>query len=200
VKTFPIHLKIEGLKILLVGGGTLALEKLDKLVQYEADVTVVSPHLSPDVAAIVEAHGVSHLAEPYRRDHIGTHRIVYAAADEATNARIYDDTRSIPILLNTVDAPDFCDFIMPSVVQGAHFTLSVSTGGKAAGLSKQMREQLERYLAKEDDVLTLLDKIRDIFKRKYATFNERRDRLREILEELERIEKGGGDSSSNIEH
>jgi len=189
VKTFPIHLKVEGLKVLLVGGGHLALEKIERLVQYEADVTIVCPDLSPEVAAIVAEHDVRHLAESYCKDHIGNHRIIYAAADDETNARIYDDTRKLPVLLNMVDAPDFCDFIMPSVVQGEHFTLSVSTGAKAAGLSKQMREQFEQYLRREDDILVQLDKIRDVFKRKYDTFNERRDRLRQILEELERIEK-----------
>lgn len=189
MKTFPIHLKVEGLKVLLVGGGALAFEKLERLVLYDADVTIVSPKLSPKVAAIVLENDVRHLVESYCKDHIGTNRIIYAAADDETNARIYDDTRKLPVLLNTVDAPDFCDFIMPSVVQGDHFTLSVSTGGKAAGLSKQMREQLEQYLGKEDDILLQLDKIRDVFKRKYVTFNERRDRLREILEELEGIEQ-----------
>ena len=167
----------------------MALEKIERLVQYESDVTIVSPDLSSKVGAIVAEHDIRHLDECYCKDHIGTHRIIYAASDDETNTRVYDDTRELSVLLNTVDAPDFCDFIMPSVVQGEHFTLSVSTGGKAAGLSKQMREQLEQYLAKEDDILLQLDKIRDVFKRKYETFNERRDRLREILDKLNRIEK-----------
>jgi precorrin-2 dehydrogenase/sirohydrochlorin ferrochelatase len=189
VKTLPIHLNITGRNVLVIGSGEFAIEKIERLLPYGPDITVVSESPSDGLAALIESNGITQLPEPYRAEHLQGYKIVYSAVEDRAEAeRIHRDTRESPVLLNTVDTPEFCDFIMPAVVQGEHFAISISTGGKAAGLSKQLREQLQDSLEQEDDVLELLEQVRAIFQGKYDSFGERRDHLRKILDELRQME------------
>ena len=190
MKTLPININIAGQKVLVIGSGDIAIEKIERLLPYESELTVVAEQPSVALQSLIDANKIRHFAEPYRSAHLQGHKIVYAAIDDRALAEsIYRDTRETPVLLNTVDMPGYCDFIMPAVVQGQHFALSISTGGKAAGLSKQLREQLEASLGQEDDILELLKNVRQIFQKKYDSFSERRDHLRKILDELGAIEE-----------
>ncbi|MCE9616577.1 MAG: bifunctional precorrin-2 dehydrogenase/sirohydrochlorin ferrochelatase [Lentisphaerae bacterium] len=190
MRTFPINITLTGLKVLVVGGGAVAAEKLEKLIPHRPRLTLVSPQLAPVTERLVREHALTWLPEPYATAHIGDHRLVFAATDDnAVNRRIYEDTRGLPVLVNAADLPACCDFIMPAVVSGEHFTLAISTGGLAAGYARQWREQLEAAVAQEDTILDLLDRIRTQLKRKVETFPARRARLWEILKELEQLER-----------
>lgn len=190
MKTLPINVVIEGLPVLVVGGEFEAHEKVEKLLRYGADITVLAPALNDELTLLAEAGHIRHLAETYTPAHLKGYRLVYVG-DLCKDKReqIREDTRELGVLFNAVDMPGLCDFIMPASIQGKNFALSICTGGKAAGLSRQLREQLESAIHQEDEILEVLDQIRTIFKRKYDTFGQRRDRLWAILEELEAIEK-----------
>lgn len=195
MKTLPLNVNLAGMKILVVGGGPLAEEKLQKLLPYGPEVTLVSPALCEGVAAMVRDGRVRHVCDRYKPEYLPGHRLVFAATgDRLVHEQIRCDTRGRCCLLNTVDTPDLCDFIMPAVVQGEHFALAISTGGKAAGLARHLREELEASLCQEDGILELLDRIRHVFKRKHRTFAERRERLKAILHELDAIEGREGGS------
>ncbi len=189
MKTLPINLSIEGQRVLVIGGGFFAVQKVERLIAYNPELTIVAEQVSDELRTMIDTHGITQLSEPYRAEHLDGFAIVYSAVEDRAEAeRIYEDSRKRSVLLNTVDSPELCDFIMPAVVQGEHFALSISTGGKAAGLSKQLREELEVSLAQEDEILDLLEQVREIFQKKYASFEERRDHLRTILEELRALE------------
>lgn len=190
MKTLPINLNLDGMAVLVIGGGTQALEKINKLLPYVPALTILSPALDPELRDLVAAGDIRYWQGPYQPEKLDGFRLVIAAVnDPAVSERIYSDTRSRPVLLNTVDDARFCDFIMPAVVQGEHFAISISTGGQAAGLSRQLRMQIEAAVAQEDELVGALGRIRELFKRKYDTFPERRKRLWAILDELETLEK-----------
>ena len=192
MKTFPINVKLAGLPVLMVGGGAMAAEKLEKLMPHHPRLTLVSPQLDTQVEQLVAAHGIHCLREPYAAKHLKGHRLVYAAAEDlSVNRQVYADTRGMCMLVNAVDMPDCCDFIMPAVVSGEHFSIAISTGGTAAGYARQLREQLEAAVQQEDDIVKILEQIRAVFKRKVDTFAARRERLWEILRELEGMERNG---------
>lgn len=196
MKTLPINLKLEGLNILMVGGGGMAAEKLEKLLPHRPRLTLVSPEVTPDVRAMIDQHGIHYLPECYRAEHLAGQQLAFGATDDRdVSRRLYADTRGSGVLINAVDLPECCDFIMPAVVSGAHFTLAISTGGMAAGLSRQMREQLESAVRQEDGILELLEKIRTLLKRKVVTFDARRERLWQILRELEVMERRGANEA-----
>lgn len=191
MKTLPINVVIEDLPVLVIGGDFEALEKVEKLLSYGADITVLAAELSDGLAALAAEGRIRHICERYTPEHLKGYRLVYAADQcEARRKQIRDDTRALGVMFNAVDMPDLCDFIMPAAIQGKHFTLSICSGGKAAGLSRQLREELEASLSQEDEILEVMDQIRTIFKRKYDTFGERRKRIRAILDELQAMERG----------
>ncbi len=190
MKTLPINVVIEGLPVLVIGGDFEAYEKIQKLLSYGADITVLSPTLNADLEALVEADEIRHLAERYTPDHLEGFRLLYVAdLEESVRVQIQKDSRELGLLFNAVDMPHLCDFIMPASIQGENFAISICTGGKAAGLSRQLREQLEAAVSQEDEILDVLDQIRTIFKRKYDTFGQRREHLWAILKELEAMEE-----------
>ncbi|MDA0576472.1 MAG: bifunctional precorrin-2 dehydrogenase/sirohydrochlorin ferrochelatase [Verrucomicrobia bacterium] len=196
MKTFPINVKLAGMPVLVIGGGSFAAEKLERLIPHQPRLTILCPMLGPAVDALVRAHGLHHVQAPYDPMHLKGQRLIYAADDDqALNRRVYSDTRALPVLVNAVDMPDCCDFIMPAVVAGEHFSLAISSGGTAAGYARQWREQLEAAVTQEDGIMDVLEKIRAVLKRKVATFDARRERLWAILKELEAIEKTGGDGA-----
>jgi siroheme synthase-like protein len=192
MKTFPINLRLENTAVLVVGGGTVAAEKLAKLIPHRPRLTIVSPKLGPAVQRLLDGGAAARwIAECYRPEHLDGQRLVFAATgDRDVSACLYADTRSRPVLLNAVDMPDWCDFILPAVVSGEHFSLALCTGGMAAGYARQFREQLEAGVRSEDDILELLKAVRVALRRKEQTFDARRDRLWAILRELEAIENG----------
>ena len=199
MKTLPISVNLEGMPVLVIGGGSQALEKIEKILPYGPALTVLSPELDPGLRALIAEHGIRYWEGRYAPEQLEGFRLVFAAVnDPAVSARIHADTRGRPLLLNAVDVPRYCDFMMPAVVQGERFSIAVSTGGEVAGFAKQLRQQLEGAVAREDELVEVLAKIRRIFKRKYDTFQDRRERLWEILNELEALEKRG--ASDTVDH
>src|SRR5262245_57019787 len=144
MKTFPINLRLEQLPVLVVGGGKLAAEKLERLLPHRPRITLVAPELSDATRALAESHALNWRQESYRSAHLAGQRLVFVATDDAAvSHQVYADTRALGVLVNAADLPECCDFIMPAVVAGDHFSIAVSTGGTAAGYARQLREQLQ---------------------------------------------------------
>lgn len=192
MKTFPINLRLEGMRVLMVGGGAVALEKLEKLLPHRPCLTLVSPEVCPEVATLIAAHGCRHIQDVYRPEHLEAQQLVIGATnDREVNRRLHADTRARGLLLNAVDMPAYCDFIMPAVVAGEHFSVAISTGGVAAGMARQVRLQLEESVRAEDGILEVLEKVRALLKRKFDTVAARKARMWQMLNELERVEREG---------
>jgi siroheme synthase-like protein len=194
MKTFPINLRLENMAVLVVGGGTVAAKKIEKMLPHRPRLTIVSPALAPTVRRLLDEGAAARwIAEHYRAEHLDGQRLVFAATDDPdVNARVCADARARPVLLNAADIPEWCDFILPAVVSGEHFSLALCTGGMAAGYARQFREQLEAGVRSEDDIFALLKAVRAALRRMEQTFDARRDRLWAVLRELEAIENGAG--------
>jgi precorrin-2 dehydrogenase/sirohydrochlorin ferrochelatase len=109
---YPIFVEMRGRKVLLVGGGHVALEKIGKLVESEADVTVVAPELTPEVRAFIDA-GSARLEERAFRagDTEGFDLVMIATDDGTINRQVADEARSRGIWVNAADDVANCDFI-----------------------------------------------------------------------------------------
>ncbi len=196
MKTFPVNLKLDGMKILMIGGGAVALEKLEKILPYGPEITLVSPEVRPEVTRLIVRHRLRYIPERYRPAHLeGQQLVIGAANDPEVNRQLHADTRDRGLLLNAVDMPAYCDFIVPAVVAGEHFSIAISTGGLAAGLARHTREQLESAVRAEDGVLEALDQLRALLKRRHATVEARKAFVWRVLRELECIEHGAPDKA-----
>jgi precorrin-2 dehydrogenase/sirohydrochlorin ferrochelatase len=162
LKYYPVFLDIKDKKCVIVGGGEVAARKAERLLDCGAKVFVISPNLSPELAALKEKKIISHIAAEYTVNLIeGAALIIGATDDEKTNARISNDARGKGIPVNIVDDPQKCDFILPSVVQRGDLAITIGTGGKSPALARHMREEMEARYGKEYEILlNILGKLR----------------------------------------
>jgi precorrin-2 dehydrogenase/sirohydrochlorin ferrochelatase len=162
---FPAFLKLENLRVLLVGGGNVGLEKLTAILRSSPNtaVTVVSISYLAELRELASRHPRIQLIERgWLETDLDGADIVFAATDDpALHRRIKDAARSRRLLVNVADTPDLCDFYLSSVVQKGQLKVAISTNGKSPTVAKRVRAVLEETLPDElDDVLQQMTVIR----------------------------------------
>lgn len=162
MKYYPLFLDIRDKKCVIVGGGEVAARKAERLLDCGAKVFVISPKVSPALAALKEKKMISHIDAQYSGDLInGAALVIGATDDEKTNAAISLDARRQGIPVNIVDDPQKCDFILPSLVQRGDLAITIGTGGKSPALARHLREELEAQYGKEyETLLNILGNLR----------------------------------------
>lgn len=162
MKYYPVFLSIKGKICVIVGGGEVALRKAERLLDCGAKVSVISPNLTPELAALKDKGLIVHIASEYSGDLIDKAALIIGATDdEKTNAQISQDARAKGIPVNIVDDPQKCDFILPSLVQRGDLTIAIGTGGKSPALARHLREELEKQYGKEYEIfLNILGNLR----------------------------------------
>lgn len=163
---FPAFLKLENLRVLLVGGGNVGLEKLTAILRSspETAVTIISFTFLPELRALAATHPRLRLVERgWLEPDLDSADIVFAATDDpALHRRIQAATRARRLLLNVADTPDLCDFYLSSVVQKGQLKIAISTNGKSPTVAKRVRAMLEETLPEElDEVLQQMTVIRE---------------------------------------
>jgi len=162
---FPAFLKLENLRVLLVGGGNVGLEKLTAILRSSPNtaVTIVSLAFLPELRAVVASHPHLRLVERgWLETDLDAADIVFAATDDpALHRRIKAAARPRRLLVNVADTPDLCDFYLSSVVQKGQLKVAISTNGKSPTVAKRVRAVLEETLPDElDEVLQQMTVIR----------------------------------------
>ena len=155
---YPIVLKLFGRRALVVGGGEVALRKARALADAGARVRVVAPEFT---AGFAEDGRFECLAARYERRHLeGALVAVAATDDEAVNRRVAEDARAAGVLVNVVDRPELCGFIVPAQVRRGDLLIAISTSGAAPALARRLRERLEAQFGPE--YATLLEVLREV--------------------------------------
>ncbi len=172
---YPMMVDLSGKPVAIVGGGTIALDKVELFLKFDAAITVVSPDLHPDLAAHLAAGRLRHVARAYQAgDLAGAAVAVGATDDRAVNSRVAAEARAAGIPVNVVDTPAECSFIVPSVVTQGEMVIAVSTGGASPALAKRLRRDLERrYGPAYGELVALLRQTREHLLREGASFTDR---------------------------
>lgn len=167
---YPMFLNLAGRKALVVGGGEVALRKAKDLAEAGAVVCVVAKKF---VAEFKKDKRLKCHKAAYEAGQVGGMFIVVAATDDETvNARVAADAMEAGALVNVVDRPSLCDFIVPAAVKRGRLVIAVSTGGAAPSLARRLRERIEKDVGPE--YATYLDVMDDV---------RREVRLRDLSEE-----------------
>ena len=141
---FPFFIDIADKKILIAGGGNVALRKAQKLLQYGADITVTAPEICAELERL---DGVTLIRRGFTdSDADGAFAVIAATDDRALNSHIYELCTRRNILVNTVDDPENCGFYFPALVREGNVTIGISTGGTAPAFAKFVREKVEDEL------------------------------------------------------
>lgn len=147
---YPIFLKLEGRKVLIVGGGKVAEEKIYAVLRSAKDVTVIAPKITARIREWAEAGLVEHIAGEYSHGMAGKFFLVITCTDsEATNREVYEEAQQAGVLCNSVDDPSHCDFYAPAVVSRGDFQIAISTGGHSPALAQRVRKKLELQFGPE---------------------------------------------------
>ena len=191
---YPMMVDLTGKPVVVVGGGTIALDKVELFLKFDAAVTVVSPDLHPDLQAHLGAGRIRHLSRAFRRGDLeGAAVAVAATNDRAANSQVAADARAAGIPVNVVDTPRECTFIVPSVVLRDDLVIAVSTGGASPALAKRMRRDLEaRYGPAYGAFVELLRQTRDRLMRESAPFADRQGFFERALggDSLDLVDRG----------
>lgn len=179
---YPINIKIEGKKCVVVGGGSIAQRKIKGLLEAGAKVTVISPSFSPSVNKLAREGKVKAIVRKYRKSDLSGAFLVFSATDDReVNRVVARHAREKGILVNTADDPDYCDFTLPAVVKRGELTVAIASGGASPALSRHLREKLEKMVGDEyGKLVSLLGELREIFKEKSRDLSE----LKTIFEDL----------------
>ena len=146
---FPAFVKLDNKKVVLVGAGNIALEKLEKLIIFTKDIVVISLEFSEEILALIERENLSYEKRSYVSGDIKDASIVIIAVDDLElQKNIFNESKDYKCLCNAVDSIEYCDFIFPSFIKNDDLTIAVSTSGSSPAFAKHFRIYLETLIPK----------------------------------------------------
>lgn len=180
----PLFHDLRGRRVLVVGGGEVALRKARLLTDAGACLQVVAPQIDESLAILVERTGGQCLARQYAAGDLHGCVLVIAATDcEATNAQVSADATDLGVPVNVVDAPELCSVIFPAIVDRSPLMIAVSSGGDAPVLARLMRARIETWIpAAYGQLADLARKYRAQVKARFADVQQRRIFWEEVFQ------------------
>ena len=184
MNTFPLFFKLEDRKVLIVGGGDVALRKADLLSRAGACITVLAPSISHEIQALLSDSKHALIYENYNKTYMTDSRVIIAATDdEMLNHQIHTDATELNIPVNVVDTPHLCDFIFPAIVDRNPIVIGISSNGKAPVLARLLRARLETLIPQGYGKLAkLAGEFRGEVKAKIPTLTGRRQFWERVFE------------------
>jgi len=182
-KYYPVFMKLENKKCVVIGGGKVAERKVKLLLESDALIEVISPDLTKPLEKILGKGNIKYIKGKYKKRYLKGACLVIAATDSpGVNNRIYNDCRGMDIKVNVIDAPHLCDFIIPSALKRGSLVITVSTGGKCPALAKKIRHDIEEKYGEEyEEFIELMGKLRDRLKEEIPEESNRRKFWKNLL-------------------
>lgn len=147
---FPIFLKLEGRRSLVVGAGSVAEQKIRGLIESGAKVQVVAPQATDSVSEWAAAGVIEWQARTFEvSDLDGVLLVIVATSSSEINANVFRAAQQRGVLCNVVDDPPHCDFYYPSVVRRGDLQIAISTAGHSPALAQRLRRELEMQFGPE---------------------------------------------------
>jgi siroheme synthase-like protein len=170
-------LKLKGRRAVVVGGGDVGLEKVEGLLACDGDVTLVAPDAHPALRALAEEGSIHWRQREYESGDLDGCLIAIAATDDTdVNIRVYDDAEARAMLVNVVDVPPLCNFILPAIVRTGPLAVAISTAGASPALAKRMKREIAQAFGEPYATLAiLLNDARGWAKGTLPTYQDRKD-------------------------
>jgi siroheme synthase-like protein len=185
---FPIFLKLNQLKVLLVGAGPVGLEKLQAILDNapNTNIKIVAKEVLPEVKHLASQFPHVHIEhrEYVQNDMSQWDMAIVAVNNRKLSEKIYADAKKAGILVNVADTPDLCDFYLGSIVQKGQVKIAISTNGKSPTMAKRLRQWLTEVVPDNiDPLLKNLYEIRNNIKGDFQEKVEKLDALTSVLVE-----------------
>ncbi|MDO8684553.1 MAG: bifunctional precorrin-2 dehydrogenase/sirohydrochlorin ferrochelatase [Armatimonadota bacterium] len=179
---YPINLDLRGKKCLVVGGGDVAVRKVNSLLECGAEVTIVSPEITDDL--LKQDGNIALISRRFLPEDLdGVFLVIAATDDRQVNAQVSQIAQDRGILINVVDDPVLCNFIVPATIRRGELQISISTGGASPALAKKIRQDLEKlYIPEYEAFVELLSKTRETVKAKYSDQSQREAAFKRLMD------------------
>ncbi|MDX6572276.1 MAG: precorrin-2 dehydrogenase [Gaiellales bacterium] len=180
---FMTCLNLRGRRCLVVGAGPVGLEKVEGLLAAEADVHVVALRALPEIELLAREGSLTLDLRAYRTDDLEGAFLVFAAtADTDLNVRVFQEAEACTMLVNVVDVPPLCNFIMPAIARVGPISIAVSTRGASPALAKRLRSEIaERYGEPYAQLAEMLNEIRGWARDTLPTYHDRKRFFEDIV-------------------
>jgi precorrin-2 dehydrogenase/sirohydrochlorin ferrochelatase len=176
-------LRLKGRRCLVVGAGEVGLEKVEGLLVCDADVTVVAPEAHPALAELAREGSIVWAQREYQDSDLDGCLIAIAAtADTDVNIRVFDDAERRAMLVNVVDVPPLCNFILPAIVRTGPLAVAISTAGASPALAKRMKREIADLFGEPyAQLAVMLNDVRGWAKATLPTYQDRKEFFESIV-------------------
>lgn len=149
-KVFPMFLKLEGRRCLVVGAGAIAEGKIGGLIADDAQIRVVAPEATPQVQTWAGEAKIDWERRKFQPSDLeGMFLVVAATSSSIVHEEIFAEAKRRGVLCNVVDVPHLCDFFYPAIVRRGSLQIAISTAGESPALSQRLRKELEKQFGPE---------------------------------------------------
>jgi siroheme synthase-like protein len=176
-------LKLTGRRCLVVGGGDVGLEKVEGLLACDGEVTLVAPEAVPALRELAEEGSIRWETREYRSSDLDRTFIAIAATgDTHVNIRVWEEAEERAMLVNVVDVPPLCNFILPAIVRTGPLAIAISTAGASPALAKRIKDEIaEEYGAPYARLAEMLNEVRGWAKGTLPTYGDRKGFFESIV-------------------
>lgn len=189
---FPVFLKLEHLHVLIIGGGTIGLEKISAVLNNSpaTKVTLVAKKVLPEIFEFKKrSEKLTILEKEFASTDLdGKDLVIAATGDRELSVFIREEATKRKLLINVADTPDLCDFYLGSIVQKGDLKIAISTNGKSPTLAKRLKEVFNDALPEETQLtMDNLNKFRDHLKGDFANKVKQLNEITSVL--IDKIKK-----------
>jgi siroheme synthase-like protein len=150
-------LKLKGRRCVVVGGGEIGLEKVEGLLSCDGDVTLVAPEAVGELEELAREGSIRWDRRDYRPEDLeGAFMVIASTDDTDVNIGIYEDAERRAMLVNVVDVPPLCNFILPAIVRTGPLAIAISTAGASPALAKRMKREVGELFGEEYATLAIM--------------------------------------------
>src|SRR5919109_369798 len=169
-------LRLTGRRCVVVGGGDVGLEKVEGLLACDARVVLVAPTAVPELEELAAEGSIEWLRREYRSGDLeGTFVAIAATDDTDVNIRVFEDAERRAMLVNVVDVPPLCSFILPAIVRTGPLAIAISTAGASPAPAKRIKRQIaDQYGEPYARLAVLLNEVRGWAKGTLPTYQDRK--------------------------
>ncbi|MGI6413941.1 MAG: precorrin-2 dehydrogenase/sirohydrochlorin ferrochelatase family protein [Syntrophomonadaceae bacterium] len=196
---YPIFINLEGKNCLIIGGGKVAERKAATLLDYKANIRIVSPQVEDTIDKWSQEHRLSWRQGEFQESDLKDIFMAFVATDDQKiTESVVQLCRSRGILVNAVDDPPSCDFFVPSILRQQSLVIAISTEGKSPMFAKRLRKELEKIITPAyGELVELLGEQRDFVKKNIHNISERAKLFEEMVysDALELLKAGEKDKA-----
>jgi len=169
-------LRLTGRRCVVVGGGEIGLEKVEGLLACDGRVVLIAPEAEPALQRLAEEGSIEWVRREYRTGDLEATFIAIAATNDTdVNIAVYNDAEQRAMLVNVVDVPPLCNFILPAIVRVGPLAIAISTAGASPALAKRMKAQIaDTYGEEYARLAVLLNEVRGWAKGTLPTYQDRK--------------------------